>query len=468
MIMQLDPEKYWAMMETDRADVVEMHVLSAIMADSKDFALAHSNGLREHHFTISGMRYIFSVAERQFKNRGYIDTAGVMSEIDEKGAWPKAGGPSFFSELMSLKFNRPALMDNVYRLIEARQYQEIYDSWWDVNREVFQPDDMTKHERIAKFKELAQEVLYSFDAAESTVYDANRFAAAVEDVLRDAIEGKQPDFQRTGIASLDNRTGGLPKSRVTIFAARTSHGKTAFSMWLAKKQNMAWRRAKESGQVLYFSAEMGVRAMGTRVLSSMSGVNSRSISSGKLTPIDKMDAEKNIGRLRDEIRISVDTNSSPTTAYMMSTALSLHAIEPVKLVVFDYLEYTGEQARSKDLRLEKAMVGCHELAKRLDCPVVVLSQINREADKRGGKPQLADLRYSGSIEQVAGMVAILYHPWIHWKQKSEMGEEPDQMAYEVSIPKNTNGPIGDFFLSFDRATTSFTDPEEHAYLSIVA
>ena len=101
----------------------------------------------------------------------------------------------------------------------------------------------------------------------------------------------------------------------------------------------------------------------------------------------------------------------------------------------------------------------------------MVSQLNRNIEKRGAdaRPQLADIRYTGAAEQIASLVIMLYHPWIHWHQRGQQGmadaEEPDPGEYELLIRKNTNGPIGGVRLFFDRETTGFRDPLESNYKS---
>lgn len=458
-----DPNKQaaWAIMQAGHVEETERMILQAIFHKPDNFPMLYSMGLREHHFTTDPTRFIFSVADSIFQSRGFVDYGSIQAEIKEKGAIGMAGGEDFIISLWGLEYNQRGLPDYVSRLIEARQLKEGQDTVRDYMFRMGDVAGLSIREQLQLFREFQHEMMNMQSEAQSTMHDADRVAQVVADVMRDAIEGKQIARQETGIKSLDNITGGLPESRVTILAARTSHGKTSFGMWLSIKQNQYWRSIGERGQVLYFSGEMSAQAMGVRYLSSMSGVNASRLSMGSLTGIDRSDAEPHVPRFQEEIRISIDEHSSPTSAYMMSAATTLHAIEPVRLVIFDYIEYTGEKARTRDLELDKAMTGCHELAKRLGCPVVVLSQVSRAAVKDlpyQQPPALHHLRHSGSIEQKASMVAMLHHEWMAWKQTASSDMEPDPFKYTVAIRKNTMGPVGDLQLEFDRSTTSFTDP----------
>ena len=460
-------EKIIPIAEAGVASRVEVSILATILQKPELFAAAISAGLGEHHFTVSPLRYMMRLALAQFSTRGRVSYESVHAEIVETKTWEKAGGVEFMFKVSNTRPDPYSFADNLFRLFEARDFKEAHESWYDIMRTAFGEEGLSTRERLKRFNEGVNEILHSQSGANLTTFDSSRFNRIIADNLKLSLEGNRKQLQPSGIVSLDAKIGGFKPSRVAMIAARPSHGKTSFSMWLCRKQSALWRKNNEPGQVLYFACEMDEDSMGDRLLSSISGVDSMRIEKGELTELDKINLAGAIQEIEHNLKIAIDTHSSPTSAYMMSTALSLNAIEPVRLVVFDYLEYTGEQHSNKDQRLEKALVGCHELAKRLDCPVLVVSQLNRAIEKRGddARPQLSDMRYTGAAENIAGLVLMLYHPWTHWSQRgndSNMArtEEPDMQHYEVWVRKNTHGPLGGIELRFIRETTTFLDPLE--------
>lgn len=444
----------------------EMDLLVTMLGRPAKFAFAVSSGLTDKHFMDEGIRFIAGIAIDHFRQRGHADVTAVFSEVIERGAYNLAGGPNGAIGHISVEpANDLGFNDNLSRVLTSHRLRVFYNKLNMLRSRVFSDNGTSLREKEQHMYEGLNDMMLSVADENMTLQDATMFAEMVSIDYANALEGKKAIFQKSGIVSLDEAAGGLVPGRVTIIAGRPSHGKTSFACWLTILSSRLWRSRGDRGQTLYFSAEMPADKVGDRFLSMLSGVGSHEIARGSLRDDQKADAERAIKDLRDVVRVSVDAHSSPTTAHIMSRALALNAAEPVRLIIFDYLEYTGEKDRSKDLRLEKALLGCHEVAKRIGCPVLVLSQLNRDLEKRGdaARPQLSDIRYTGAGENIASMVVMVYHPWTHWKQRGIDADkaaygEPDPEQYDVFIRKNTHGPVGAFQLRFRRETTSFIDP----------
>lgn len=445
----------------------ELSLFVTMLASTSRFAHAVSVGLTPADFMDDGLRFMVEIAYEQFQQRGHADSVTLQSEIIERDDLERAGGMNGAYGGLDEPINTLAFNDNLERVIASSRIRAFHDRFYNVKRRVFDDLGISLREREKRMHEGLNALMLSMGEDYISLIDAQGFAELSRQNYRDALSGNRIIFQPSGILSLDERTGGTKQGRVTMIAARPSHGKTAFATWFAIKSNEHWRRKNEPGQVLYFSAEMDEDAMSDRVISALSGVEADAIASGKLTSSEREKVERALDRLGSEIKISIDTHSSPTTAHIMGRALAQNASEPVRLIVFDYLEYTGEGGSSKDIRLENALRGLHEVAKRIDCPVLCLSQLNRDLEKRGdaARPQLGDMRYTGAAENIAGMVLMLYHPWTHWHQRGNdpdksAYEEPDERRYEVFIRKNTQGRLGGFHLDFERRIASFSDPLE--------
>ena len=438
----------------------EIELLGTMLLSSTLFAAAVSSGLEVSHFCDDQVKDLARISFEQFQRYGEANRVTLSNEAMDRGYFKIEGHPVW--DLDTVEPNELSFSDSLRRVMTSAKLRHFSGLLREVQDEVYGVHGLSLMQREQRMYDGISMILSEVQEQESTFYSADQVADIVRQNYEAAQSGTRTQLSPTGIYSLDEKIGGLD-NRVVMVCARPSHGKTAFAMWLTETHCKLWKERGESGQVLYFSAEMGIDIMTDRILSQLSGVNARIITSGSVDGFDRPKVESALDRIGSEIKVCVDTHSSPTTAYMMGRALAQNAAERVRLIIFDYLEYTGEKGQSEDLRLGKALKGCHEIAKRIGCPVVVVSQLNRNIEKRGNdaRPQLADIRYTGAAEQIASLVIMLYHPWIHWHQRGQQGhedEEPDPFHYELLIRKNTNGPIGDLRLEFDRATTSFQDP----------
>ena len=447
---------------------LELTLLATMLDEPPYLASAAASGIQAEMLNYRDCQVMLGAALDLFQGRGSVTYGSLTSEIFERGLEEQA--MPGLEELATVGVDKIGFGDYLGRVIGSWNVRGFYELLRQAEDQVFAPG-LSLLQRENKISDVLGKLLQGLPDGENEFFDGDEFARVAERALEDALSGKRQAKQKTGVISLDAKTGGLVSGRVTVFAARTSHGKTAFMVYLAKQQVRLWRRLKERKQVLYFSAEMSEQEMAARVLSAFSGVAADRISEGRLSEKELKAARIAAEELRG-LKISVDCNPAPTTAHMMGRAMAANASIPVGLIIFDYLEYTGEQDRSMDLRLDKALKGCHRIAKRIGCPVVVLSQISRELDRRGqgSKPRLSDLRYCGSIEQIASLVVMLYHEATHEKQLGNdrkissglLGTDPGK--YELLIEKNTHGRLGDIFMRFDADSGAFEDPESRRHV----
>ena len=450
---------------------VELSLLKTLIADAQRFAFAASWGLTPDHFNHGDIRYLYEIGQSLFSRRGSVDEVSILAEVLERGETDKAN-PALHA-LDSAQVDRFSFDGYLGRVLASRRLAAFCGSLREAEESVF-GKGMSLLEREEAMEVAIGKVLRHSSDSERQFLDAKQFAIHVADSFRAAEEGRRAQKQKTGIMSLDTYIGGFVPGRVAIIGGRPSHGKTAFATHLAVQQNRKWRQMKEDGQVLYFSSEMSHEEMGDRISSTLSGVSADRIGAGACNEREREKVKKALNEMVTDIRIAVDTNPRPTTAHMMSRAVAANAIHPVRHVIFDYLEYTGEKGESKDLRLESALQGCHEIAKRLDCPVTVLSQLSRGLDRRGAgsRPQLSDIRYTGAGEQIAALVIMVYHEVTHLQQMGDAGSSDpfsssyvDENDYELLIRKNTHGPIGDIKLRFYPETGTFIDPMAESALN---
>jgi replicative DNA helicase len=263
----------------------------------------------------------------------------------------------------------------------------------------------------------------------------------------------------TGFADLDQMTTGMNPGEMIVIAARPSMGKTSLAMNIA--EHVALEVAKPVG---VFSLEMTADSLVLRLLCSRARVNMQNVRSGFLNDSDFQKLTLTAGQL-SAAPLFIDDTPGLSILQLRAKARRMQQQHGCQLFVIDYLQLLhSTAARSKENRQQEIADisnGIKALAKELSVPIIVLSQLNREMEKREGKPRLSDLRESGSIEQDADLVMLLYKadPSDPHKAASpdgdDSGEAPEALPVNLYIAKQRNGPTGDVHLMFLKGCTRF-------------
>jgi replicative DNA helicase len=244
-------------------------------------------------------------------------------------------------------------------------------------------------------------------------------------------------------------TSGWQRSDLIIIAARPSMGKTAFA--LACARNAALHPKNPAG-VAIFSLEMSSQQLAQRMLTSEARVDAQAARTGRLRDDDWPRLARAAGKLSDA-GIYIDDTPGLSVLELRAKCRRLKAEHDIGLVIVDYLQlmHGGSGGKNSNREQEIAHISrsLKALAKELDVPVIALSQLSRAVETRGGdkRPQLADLRESGSIEQDADVVAFIYRAERYGITVDENGNSTEGMA-EILVGKQRNGPIGDVRLAF--------------------
>ncbi len=331
--------------------------------------------------------------------------------------------------------------------------------------------------------ESAEQSLYSL--AESGT--ASSGFVSFGDALRGAVEMTAEAYSREGgmsgvatdLVDLDQKIGGLHPSDLVVLAGRPSMGKTALAtniaFNIAKKyayeiQPDGTKKTVQGGVVAFYSLEMSAEQLALRMLADASGVSGDKLRKGEI------DASE-FGRVRDaamelqEAPLFIDATGGISIAKLTARARRLKRQMGLDLVVVDYLQLvTGSDLGSNANRVQEVSqitMGLKALAKELACPVIALSQLSRQVEQRDDKrPQLSDLRESGSIEQDADMVWFVYREAYYVGRAEPREGTPEHLTWqeemdrlhglaEVIIAKQRHGPIGTVRLSFNSDTTKF-------------
>ncbi len=268
-----------------------------------------------------------------------------------------------------------------------------------------------------------------------------------------------PEGRSTGFKDLDDYMR-LVNSELTLIAARPSMGKTALAMQIAQNVAQNMKRDGEEGTVAVFSAEMSGTELYIRMASAMANVNAHKLRSGNGTP-DEFDKFKEAKRQLRNLPIWIDDGSRPSTKIMLKAIEELSATNPVRMMVFDFIELGGDEGSNEEARISNIAKSLKAIAKTLDIPVIALNQLSREVENRANKmPQLSDLRYSGMLEQIADKVLFLMRPEYYLERQMQVANIPvdDEkgVAYAL-LAKNRNGPVGLVKMAFDKNRAMFGD-----------
>ena len=319
---------------------------------------------------------------------------------------------------------------------------------------------------LSEARESGAEGHLLLDSAEQRIYDVRQGRSAkglisISDALietYDRLNKLSGDDReqylgiRTGFSAVDERIGGLNKSDLILIAARPGMGKTSFALNIAA--NVAIKAKKK---VAIFSLEMSSEQLTTRMLSCEACVESRRLRSGLLEG-DDWTRLAEAAQLLNKAPILIDDTAGITIPEIKA---KLRRIKDLDLVIIDYLQLMSS-GRHTDNRVQEVSEMTRNLklmAKELNVPVVVLSQLSRATESRQGhKPMLSDLRESGSIEQDADIVMFLYRESYYLLQEGQ--EAPEQDTVECIVSKNRHGETGSAVLCWDGQYTRFTTLEE--------
>jgi len=326
-----------------------------------------------------------------------------------------------------------------------------------------------------------------FELAESGRYDGGfqRFAQALTTAVDMAAHAYQRDGKLSGLATgledLDRMMGGLQASDLVILAGRPGMGKTALATNLAYNVAKAWRgevRADghqittNGGIVGFFSLEMSAEQLATRIIAEQTGIPSNQIRRGGISEAD-FEKIKDYSIELQNLPLYVDETGGLSVAQLAARARRLKRQRGLDLLVIDYLQLLqGSTKRSSENRVQEITeitTKLKALAKELNVPVLALSQLSRQVESRDDKrPQLSDLRESGSIEQDADVVMFVYREEYYHQMRKPLESNREKFAEwlaeadkvhgkaEVILGKQRHGPTGTVELQFDAAVTRFS------------
>jgi replicative DNA helicase len=445
---------------TPQALEFEEAVLGALMIDSN--AVGSIIDLIDHNmFYKEAHQYIYKAIFELFSEMQPIDLLSVTNQLRKANKLEFVGGPSYLASLT----NRIASSANIE--YHARIILEKY-----VLRELI----TTCSGIIRDSYDESQDVLQLMDNAETNLFniiqrnfkrDSKELSLVVKKTLDElsALRNDDNAFHGvpTGIRAIDDKIGGWQKSDLIIIAARPGMGKTSFVLSIARNAAIDHKIP-----VAFFSLEMSANQLAHRLFSIESGIPSETISRGKLAENEWIVLMDKINKLNTD-KLIIDDTPALSIFDLRAKCRRLKHQHDIQLIIVDYLQLMqGESDKDKnkakgnrEQEISYISRSLKALAKDLNVPVIALSQLSREVEKRAGmkRPQLSDLRESGSIEQDADLVMFIFRPEYYQMDQFENGDPAKGLA-EIMIQKNRHGPTDNIRVKFQSQYTKFTDVEE--------
>ncbi|MDO4564497.1 MAG: replicative DNA helicase [Clostridia bacterium] len=423
----------------------ERSVLGAMLLDHNALEQMLEQ-LRAEDFYANAHEQIFA-AMRDIRFKGSaVDLVTLNEELDRTGKLDSAGGTIYLTELMQF-VPTAANVQHYARIVEEHSVQRALIK---AGHEMIN-DGMNDSLNVEDSLDMAEKRIYNI-AMRKTEDSLVPISQIVPDALNEIGELMARKGRITGIASgfkaLDRLTNGFQKSDLIIVAARPAMGKTAFAMNIAQ-----YAALHDDRSVVVFSLEMSREQLVTRMLCSEAAVDSQRIKEGVLT-------QEETQRLMDSAipmqasKLHIDDTGGVTVAQIRSKCRRLQARFGLDMVIIDYMQLmlgVGGGSRKNDNRQQEISDMTRALkllARELNVPIMLLSQLNRGPDQRQDHhPQISDLRESGSIEQDADMVILLYR---------EQAYDPTaDNKSEINVAKHRHGPVDKIALAWQGEYTRF-------------
>ncbi|MGC8469776.1 MAG: replicative DNA helicase [Acetobacteraceae bacterium] len=470
----------------------EQALLGALLANNKAYERV-SEFLVPEHFADPVHGRIFQAISRRIEAGQLADAVTLKAEFEHGGVLDEVGGVAYLGQLLGAMVG----------IINAGEYgRAVYDAW--LRRQLIDIGETVVNNAFGAEPEL--DGTKQIEAAEQALFDlasadgATGGFVSFERALTEAIEGAERAFHRsghvsgltTGLRDLDSRTGGLHPSDLLVLAGRPGMGKTALATKIAFGAARAiLEEARTKGadvapraQVAVFSLEMSAEQLATRLLSEEARISGDRIRRGDIGQ-KEFDNFVRVSREIAALPIQIDDTPALTLSALRTRCRRLKRTKGLGLVVVDYLQLmrpaAGTRPENRVLEISQITQGLKAIAKELAVPVLALSQLSRAVEGREDKrPQLSDLRESGTIEQDADAVLFIYRDEYYLAQR-----EPKQMAFpdeqkfhdavekwkadmervhnraELFLAKQRHGPTGKIDLFFEAEFTRFADLDHH-------
>jgi replicative DNA helicase len=466
----------------------EQALLGALLANNKAYERV-SEFLIPEHFADPIHGRIFASIARRVDAGQLADAITLKAEFEHSGILDEVGGTAYLAQLLTAMVG----------IINAGEYgKAIHDAW--LRRQLIDIGETVVNNAFGAEPELDGAGQVEF--AEQTLFDlaakggSERAMVSFERALSQAIDGAERAFHRsggvsglsTGLRDLDKKTGGLHPSDLVIVAGRPGMGKTALATKIAFGAAQALKaearavdpNAVAKQQVVIFSLEMSADQLATRLLAEESRISGDRIRRGEIGQ-KEFDKFVQVSRDLQGLPLHIDDTAAISLSALRTRCRRLKRTSGLALIVVDYLQLmrptAGTKPENRVQEISMITQGLKAIAKELSVPVIALSQLSRAVESREDKrPQLSDLRESGSIEQDADVVMFVYRDEYYLQQRApkQMGFDNEEKFHgavekwqrdmelvhnraELIIEKQRHGPTGKIDLYFEGEFTRFAD-----------
>ena len=485
-LQPLHEDKNTELLEKFQNFDAEIAVIGCLLWDNRSYDKI-ADFLTEDHFTNLNNKEIYGTI------RKLLDKNTLVTPITLKNYLNENEGFDNFTYLNNIKDSAPSTQ-NAYQYAKLLYDLHIKRSLIGIGQNIVQETITNENEAEGvELIESAENDLYNL----SQTGNADRKHSMFGDALKTAIDIIDQSFKRegkiaglpSGLRDLDKKLGGLHNSDLIIIAGRPSMGKTALGTNIAfnaakkfkeKKDEGGSMRTVDGGKVAFFSLEMSAEQLATRVLAQESKISGDKMRKAELSKDDFKKIAKVSSEL-ENLNLIIDDNPILTIPSLRARARRLKRVYNIDLIIIDYLQLmSGSPSSRNDGRVQEISEitrGLKAVAKELNIPIIALSQLSRQVEQREDKrPQLADLRESGTIEQDSDVVMFIFRE-SYYLERLEPIKKPDENedkynerhqrwrelcentynTAEIIIAKQRHGPIGTIKAHFDPNYTRFSD-----------
>ncbi|WP_322893509.1 MULTISPECIES: replicative DNA helicase [unclassified Yoonia] len=456
----------------------EQQLLGAILTNNDIFDRVASI-IGPKHFYDPVHARIFETAATRISKNALASPVTLKTFLEDDEGLKELGGPAYLARLAGAAISAFAARDYAQMIYDLAVRRELIQVGRNISDKAAKVDvDSEPKDQIVE----AEQALYALAEQGTTDQGFQSFLRAVTDAVNVANAAYQREGGMagvsTGLIDLDKKLGGLHKSDLLILAGRPSMGKTSLATNIAFNIAKAYKKgilpdgsegAVDGGVVGFYSLEMSAEQLAARILSEAAEVPSEQIRRGDMTETEFrrfVDAAKSL----EACPLFIDDTPALPISQLAARARRLKRTHGLDVLMVDYLQLVRGTGRSENRvnEISEITMGLKAIAKELNIPVIALSQLSRQVESREDKrPQLSDLRESGSIEQDADVVMFVFREE-YYKEREKPGDhEMDKMAAwqeemerlhgkaEVVIGKQRHGPIGTVELSFEGQFTRF-------------
>ncbi|OWU84753.1 DNA helicase [Oceanicola sp. 22II-s10i] len=420
---------------------------------------------------------IFETAAARIARNNLASPVTLKAFLEDDAGLKELGGPAYLARIAGAAVSAYAARDYAQMIYDMAIRRQLIELGQEISSKAAKVD--VKNEPKEQIVE-AEQKLYKLSEQGHTESGFQSFLKAVTDAVNVANAAYQRDGGlagiSTGLIDLDKKLGGLHPSDLLILAGRPSMGKTSLATNIAFNVAKAYKRgmkhdgtegAVDGGVVGFYSLEMSAEQLAARVLSEAAEVPSEQIRKGDMTEEEFrrfVEAAKQL----EACPLFIDDTPALPIAQLAARARRLKRTHGLDLLIVDYLQLVRGTAENRVNEIAEISMGLKAIAKELNIPVIALSQLSRQVESREDKrPQLSDLRESGSIEQDADVVMFVFREEYYVEREKPSDDRIEEIAAwqermarlhgkaEVVIGKQRHGPIGTVELSFEGRFTRF-------------